>query len=224
MRKKMDNVAMGTRRNYSFIDKVIGHIDMGLKTIINGYSDFSRENPGDLLEEDALSKKERKLSASLMRVNHTGEVCAQALYQGQALTARDPAISEQMQKCADEEQDHLAWCKARLVELHSHTSYLNVLWYAGSLSFGLLAGLAGDRWSLGFLEETENQVDAHLAGHQTRLPLGDKKSRAIVGQMRKDEQQHAKMAKQQGAAALPFGVKRAMTIFSKVMTTVVHRI
>ena len=160
----------------------------------------------------------------MMRVNHCGEVCAQALYQGQALTARSQEVRTSMDAAAREEIDHLEWCQQRLGELGSHTSYLNPLWYSGSLGLGLLAGLVGDKWSLGFLAETERQVVRHLEGHLDRLPEGDSKSRAIVEQMKQDEAKHATMALVEGAADLPPAIKVFMTLTAKVMTTLSAKI
>ena len=159
-----------------------------------------------------------------MRVNHVGEVCAQALYQAQALTARTPALRRQMAAAAQEETDHLAWTEQRLRELGDRTSLLNPLWYAGAFALGLAAGRAGDAWSLGFVVETERQVEEHLAGHLSRLPERDAASRAIVAQMRDDEAQHARAAEQAGAARLPAPLRLAMRIAARVMTTTAHRI
>ena len=166
----------------------------------------------------ALSEPERRLSAGLMRVNHTGEICAQALYSGQALVARSVRVRMALQGAAAEERDHLAWCRARLVELGSRPSLLDPLWYAGSFAWGVVSGLAGDRWSLGFLAETEAQVERHLEGHLDRLPAGDEASRAIVAQMRDDEARHGQAGRQLGGEELPYAVKRAMQSASKVMT------
>jgi 3-demethoxyubiquinol 3-hydroxylase len=157
-----------------------------------------------------------------MRINHTGEVCAQALYQGQALTAHSRTVRYQMKTAAAEEVDHLAWCQQRLNELNSHTSYLNPLWYFGSFALGVTAGLIGDRWSLGFVAETEHQVVQHLESHLQQLPVDDKKSREIVEQMRQDEQQHATLARQVGASDLPAPVKVVMGMMSKCMTTITY--
>jgi ubiquinone biosynthesis monooxygenase Coq7 len=164
------------------------------------------------------SSEDRRLSSGLMRVNHTGEVCAQALYSGQAVVARDPLIRDALQAAADEERDHLAWCRTRLVELDSRPSLLDPLWFAGSFAWGLASGLAGDRWSLGFLAETEAQVERHLEGHLDRLPADDVCSRAIVDKMREDENRHGRTGRELGAAELPYPVKLAMRAASKVMT------
>lgn len=159
-----------------------------------------------------------------MRVNHSGEVCAQALYQSQALTTRSDTVRQTMQNAANEENDHLNWCEERLYELDSHKSYLNPLWYCGSFMIGTFFGLIGDRWNLGFLAETERQVVKHLESHLEKLPADDYKSRAIVEQMQKDEANHATRAVQAGAEELPRLVKRAMALTSKIMTTTAARI
>lgn len=162
------------------------------------------------------------MSAGLMRVNHTGEICAQALYSGQSLFARDDRVRQAMRTAASEERDHLAWCRGRLVELGSRPSILDPAWYAGSFALGVLSGLTGDRWSLGFLAETEDQVERHLEGHLARLPADDRRSRAIVEQMREDESRHGTMGRDLGAAPLPAVVRRAMRIASRVMTSTAY--
>lgn len=167
---------------------------------------------------------EKKRSGSLMRVNHVGEVCAQALYQAQALTARDSAVAQSMQKAAQEETDHLAWTSARLAELGERPSLLNPLWYGGAFTLGLLAGRAGDRWSLGFVVETERQVEQHLAGHLETLPAADATSRAIVAQMKDDEMRHAEQARAAGGAELPSPVKWMMRAAARVMTRTAHHL
>jgi ubiquinone biosynthesis monooxygenase Coq7 len=171
-----------------------------------------------------MDEAERRLAASLMRVNHVGEVCAQALYQAQALTARSPELRAQMEAAAREEQDHLAWTEQRLRELDDRPSLLNPLWYAGAFAIGLAAGRAGDRWSLGFVVETERQVEQHLAGHLERLPAADRASRAIVERMKEEEAQHARAAEGAGAAHLPAPVRWAMRGAAKLMTSTAHRI
>jgi ubiquinone biosynthesis monooxygenase Coq7 len=208
-------------RNYSLLDKFLIHCDQAVRTLSGNTAAATRENPA--VEIDP-SSNDPKHSAALMRVNHVGEVCAQALYQGQAITARSPEVREQMQHAASEEVDHLAWCQQRLNELNSHTSYLNPLWYTGSLAIGMIAGLAGDKWSLGFLAETEQQVSQHLDNHLQQLPTDDLKSRKIVEQMRIDEQQHAELAINAGAAELPEPIKQGMRFMSKIMTTVAYKI
>jgi ubiquinone biosynthesis monooxygenase Coq7 len=164
------------------------------------------------------SQPDRELSARLMRVNHTGEICAQALYSGQALVARDSTIRAALVSAAAEERDHLSWCRDRLDRLDSRPSLLDPLWYAGSFAWGVASGLAGDRWSLGFLAETEDQVERHLEGHLGRLPPDDHASRAVVAQMREDENRHGAMGRALGAEDLPSPVKAAMRIASRVMT------
>jgi ubiquinone biosynthesis monooxygenase Coq7 len=159
-----------------------------------------------------------------MRVNHTGEICAQALYSGQALFARDPSVRAALLRAAAEERDHLAWCRGRLEELGSRPSFLDPLWYAGAFGLGMVSGLCGDRWSMGFLAETEAQVERHLEGHLERLPEGDARSRAVVEQMRADEARHGAMGRSLGANELPLPVKAAMRIASRVMTRTAHYI
>ena len=211
-------------RRYSPLDRVLREADHVLNNIFCEQPS-SRPYPAERAGDDqALSSKERKLSAGLMRVNHAGEVSAQALYQGQSLTARDPSISERLRRASIEEADHLNWCRRRLQELDDRPSLLDPFWYLGSLAIGMAAGVAGDRWNLGFLEETEYQVVRHLDSHLERLPEKDARSRAIVEQMKKDELGHAKLAEELGAARLPSPVKALMKLTSKVMTTVAERI
>ncbi|WP_345531582.1 2-polyprenyl-3-methyl-6-methoxy-1,4-benzoquinone monooxygenase [Viridibacterium curvum] len=183
-----------------------------------------RPVPGDSLPDCAMDDGQRREVAALMRVNHVGEICAQALYQGQALTSRDPSLRTSLEHAADEETEHLAWTAQRISELGGRTSLLNPLWYAGALGIGVVAGLAGDKWNLGFLAETERQVEAHLASHLERVPADDARTRAILDQMKQDEISHAETAVRLGAAELPAPVKGAMRLASKVMTTVAHRI
>lgn len=207
-------------------DDLIAAADAALRTISNA-SSAARPAPRALAppaDAPALSDEERALSAALMRVNHVGEVCAQALYQAQALTARTPELREHMARAAREEVDHLAWTKARLDQLGDRTSLLNPLWYAGAFGIGLLAGAIGDRTSLGFVVETERQVEQHLASHMDRLPATDAASRAIVDQMKADEAQHADMALAAGGIELPAPVKGLMRVAAKVMTVTAHRI
>jgi ubiquinone biosynthesis monooxygenase Coq7 len=203
------------------VDQFCIAADAALKTL-SASARASRQRPFAAGAE--LSAEERRLSGALMRVNHVGEVCAQALYQAQALTARTPALRAQMATAAREETDHLAWTEQRLRELGDRTSWLNPFWYAGAFTLGLAAGRAGDAWSLGFVVETERQVEQHLAGHLSRLPAGDAASRAIVAQMKDDEAEHARAAHQAGAADLPLPVRLAMRLAAKVMTTTAHRI
>jgi ubiquinone biosynthesis monooxygenase Coq7 len=203
------------------IDQICVAADTALKTL-SASARASRPRP--VAASTELSAQERQLSGALMRVNHVGEVCAQALYQAQALTARTPALHAQMAAAAREETDHLAWTEQRLHELGDRTSRLNPLWYAGAFTLGLAAGRAGDAWSLGFVVETERQVEQHLAGHMSRLPAGDAASRAIVAQMKDDEAAHGRAAEHAGAATLPLPLRLAMRLAAKVMTTTAHRI
>lgn len=211
-----------TERSYSFIDEFIIHLDKGVRTVFGNPESTGRPHPAAGIEETDLTEAERRVSEALMRVNHAGEVCAQALYQGQALTARTALVREKMAQSAWEENDHLLWCEARVRELRGHTSYLNPLWYLGSFSIGALAGLIGDRWSLGFVAETEHQVVKHLQAHLMGLPPQDAKSRAIVHQMKEDEAHHATVAIETGAAELPLLIKRGMSACSRIMTSLAY--
>ena len=204
------------------IDRSLIAADAALKTL-GGSARAHRPLPSAQAVRE-LTETERQLSGALMRVNHVGEVCAQALYQAQALTARTPEMRRQMAGAAREETDHLAWTEQRLHELGDRTSLLNPLWYAGAFALGLAAGRAGDAWSLGFVVETERQVEEHLAGHLSRLPEHDAASRAIVAQMKVDEAEHGRAAQQAGAAALPAPFRLAMRLAAKVMTATAHRI
>jgi ubiquinone biosynthesis monooxygenase Coq7 len=199
------------------LDELIVAFDKGLRTVFAPAQSL-RATPGrDICEAD-MTEEQRRLSASLMRVNHSGEICAQALYQGQAVTARNLPAKAALERAAQEETEHLAWTERRIEELGGRKSLLNPVLYAGSFALGALAGLAGDRWNLGFLAETERQVVAHLEGHLRRLPEEDRKSRAIVETMREDEARHATSAIGHGAAELPAPAKAAMRLSSKVMT------
>jgi ubiquinone biosynthesis monooxygenase Coq7 len=182
----------------------------------------SRPMPGAELDEPPVNDAERRRTAALMRVNHCGEVCAQALYQGQALTSHDPGLKSKLERAAHEENDHLAWSARRITELGGRESLLNPVWYAGSLAIGMLAGGRGDAWNLGFLAETERQVERHLAGHIERLPPGDGRTRAVLEQMKQDEAQHAKLALELGARELPAPAKLMMAAASRVMTTIAY--
>lgn len=209
----------------SFIDQLIVNVDNVLKTVLPFDNRPSqRATPGEKTKEQLLSLKEKKHVAGLMRVNHAGEVCAQALYQGQALTAKLEKTRREMEQAAQEEVDHLAWCEVRLKELHSKPSLLNPFWYSASFLIGALAGVIGDKWSLGFVVETERQLTAHLEKHIEKLPIEDKRSLAILEQMRSDEMQHAIMAKNAGGAELPLPIKIAMHLTSKIMTTLAYRV
>jgi ubiquinone biosynthesis monooxygenase Coq7 len=199
------------------IDDLIISFDRGLRTLF-APARSARPVPGENLQDAEMNTGQRALAAALMRVNHTGEVCAQALYQGQAMTARDSNARAALEEAAQEETEHLAWTEQRIAELGGRKSLLNPLFYAGSFAIGAAAGALGDRWNLGFLAETERQVVKHLEGHLARLPAEDLKSRAIVEQMREDEARHATTALRHGGAELPAPVKAAMQASSKVMT------
>jgi 3-demethoxyubiquinol 3-hydroxylase len=205
------------------IDALIGEFDRALRAVA-GVAEAARRSPAEGVAEAALSPTDREHAAALMRVNHVGEVCAQALYQGQALTARNAGARDALDQAAREEQDHLAWSGERIRELGGRPSLLNPLWYAGSLAIGAVAGALGDRWNLAFLAETERQVEEHLTGHLDTLPAADRRTRAVVEAMRADEARHRASAIELGAAELPEGAKRAMRLASKVMTTVAYRI
>lgn len=207
----------------SLADRLIVSMDNALRTV-SGAVRAGRPNPAGPLAGEELAPQDKRLAGALMRVNHVGEVCAQALYQAQALTARTPALRRQMMAAAREEGDHLGWTQERLAELGDHPSRLNPLWYAGAFGIGLLAGRLGDRASLGFVVETERQVEQHLAGHLDRLPAGDTRSRAIVAVMKDDEARHADQALAAGARELPRPVRWLMRGAAKVMTTTAHRI
>ncbi len=205
------------------LDNIIIEVDKIVKTLFT-LAVSTRVHPDREVEEGELSAREKKHVLGLMRVNHTGEICAQGLYQGQALTARDKSNQQSFKHAASEEIEHLAWTEHRIQELGGHTSILNPLFYVGSLAMGIGAGLVGDRWNLGFLAETEHQVGAHLDDHLGQLPTNDNKSRAILKQMREDEAQHETMANDYGAADLPPPVKKIMTLTSKVMTSLTYYI
>lgn len=198
------------------VDSLLVAADEALRALSGaataGRASPSREDDGPALAED------RTLSGRLMRVNHTGEVCAQALYSGQALVARDPAVRSALRQAASEERDHLVWCRDRIAQLGTRTSVLDPLWYAGSFAWGVASGLAGDRWSLGFLAETEDQVERHLEGHLDRLPSDDRTSRAIVAQMRADEARHGETGRALGGRELPEPMKAAMRAAARAMT------
>ena len=201
----------------TLIDKLIVGFDKGLRTVF-ALAPSQRQTPGDVTTSASLSADDKLESARLMRVNHSGEVCAQALYQGQALTARNPVVQQALNVAAQEEVDHLAWCETRLGELGGGKSVLNPFWYGASFAFGAFSGLLGDRWNLAFLVETERQVEGHLKTHLERLPASDYRTRAIIEQMKTDEASHAHTATQYGAAELPSPIKLVMKITSRVMT------
>lgn len=205
------------------LDRLLITADAALKTL-SGTAQARRLMPADPPgpAEPTLTTADKRLSGALMRVNHVGEVCAQALYLAQSLTARSPAVRAQLVAATAEETDHLAWTERRLRELGDRPSWLNPLWYAGSFALGLLAGRAGDRWSLAFVAETERQVEQHLASHLDRLPAADRRSRAVVDQMREDEAAHGRAAEAAGAARMPLPLRWAMRGAGKVMTTTAH--
>jgi ubiquinone biosynthesis monooxygenase Coq7 len=209
-------------REYTTADRILMGLDQALRTVFGRPLVTERPNPTEGLPEPELSDREREHVARLIRIDHTGEVCAQGLYQGQALTARLPETRERMARSAEEENDHLAWCERRLEELGDRKSLLNPVWYAGSFAIGAAAGLAGDKWSLGFVVETERQVETHLDGHLAEIPAVDEKSRVILEQMKQDEIHHADVAQAAGGAELPGPVKLGMKLMSKVMTRTVY--
>ena len=211
-------------RHYTPFDQLILNADTALRTLFGEPMTTSRENPAADIAETDFSAQEKKHIAGLMRVNHCGEVSAQALYQGQSLTSRNEEIKEKLQQAALEENDHLNWTKNRVHELGGHTSLLNPLWYSGSFAIGAFAGVMGDKWNLGFLAETEHQVVQHLETHLNQLPGGDFKSRAILEQMKTDESIHATTAIENGAVELPPTVKKLMAAMSKVMTSTTYYI
>lgn len=211
-------------RNPTFSDRLVAQADNALKTLTPGTVKARKPSPGNTHSAPALKDEARRHLSGLMRINHTGEVCAQGLYQGQALTARLHQIREQMEAAADEELDHLVWCESRLEELGSRTSLLNPLFYALSYGMGAVAGLAGDRWSLGFVAATEDQVSHHLRDHLAQIQDSDPRSSAILQQMLEDEERHAEHALAAGGKAFPVPVKRLMTGISKIMTKTVYRI
>ncbi len=213
----MDN-KQSTQRQYSPLDQLLMGADIGIRTLFGQPKITERANPAHAQNEVDLSDAERLLAGRLMRINHAGEVAAQGLYQGQALTAKLPTVRRQMERAAMEENDHLDWCEKRAKELGTHVSLLNPVWYAGSAAIGALAGLAGDKWSLGFVAETEEQVVKHLKEHLKQLPEQDAKSRAILEQMKEDESQHATVALEAGGAELPYPLKKFMKLTSKIMT------
>ena len=212
------------QRRLSLLDKLIGEADSVIKTISSRGNHASRPSPSHGHLESELSGPARKHVAGLMRVNHTGEVCAQALYQGQALTAKLPSVRDEMQQAAREEVDHLVWCEERLQELGSHSSYLNPAWYGMSFALGAIAGAIGDKVSLGFVAATEEQVCSHLRDHLQQLPDEDRKSSLILQQMLEDEQRHGDKALEAGGMDFPRPIKKAMSTLSQLMTRTSYRI
>ncbi|MBC7995197.1 MAG: 2-polyprenyl-3-methyl-6-methoxy-1,4-benzoquinone monooxygenase [Rhizobacter sp.] len=211
------------QQGHSALDDWLSAADNALRTLA-GANTASRPRPQPAVKQEPLGAQEASLSASLMRVNHVGEVCAQALYNAQLLATRDPVLRESFHHAAREETDHLAWTHQRLRELNARPSLLNPLWYAGAFGIGWLAGRVGDKVSLGFVVETEAQVEHHLASHLDRLPANDLASRAIVQQMKEDEARHGAQAREAGASALPAPVRWAMRAAAKVMTTTAHHL
>jgi ubiquinone biosynthesis monooxygenase Coq7 len=205
------------------IDQAIIEFDKALRTVFASARSV-RPVPGEDIPDAEMSDAERAHAAALMRVNHVGEVCAQALYQGQSIMSRDPAIRDTLRQASQEETEHLAWTERRIAELGGRKSLLNPLWYGGALAIGMLAGRFGDRWNLGFLAETERQVEHHLKGHLDTLPLADLRSRAIVEQMKVDEAEHADTAVRLGAHDLPAPAKAVMKAAAQVMTTLTYRL
>lgn len=205
-------------RELSTLDRLLSGADDALRTIAAPAGRPARENPAGLIKEPALTASQKSHAAGLMRVNHAGEVAAQALYRGHASVARDSSIEQQMQQSAAEEYDHLAWCEARIQELGEKPSKLSPIWYAGAYAIGAVSGILGDKWSLGFIAETEKQVVEHLESHLDGLPAEDARSRAIVEQMRDEEAEHGQKALAAGAADLPRPLKRLMRLTAKVMT------
>ena len=204
-------------RHYTFLDRLCLGVDQAVRALSNTVKTSGQEYPGKHIPELALSEEQRKHSAALMRINHAGEICAQALYHGQGVVSRSSEVQTKMHEAAVEEGDHLAWCKQRLDELHSYTSHLNPLWYAGSFCIGMIAGMIGDKWSLGFVAETETQVIKHLQGHLDMLPAQDKRSYTILKKMEADEAKHKDEALNLGAKELSNTIKKCMALTSKVM-------
>ncbi len=211
------------RRHYSLLDRVLAEVDHALRCSLANPGPAKRPSPAEAEPEASLDEEQQQLTEGLMRVNHSGEIAAQALYRGQALLAQDEQQRQALLDAANEEQDHLAWCQQRLDELGGNSSQFALFWYAGSFAIGVAAAAAGDRWSLGFVEETEEQVSAHLDSHLERLPAADRRSHAILQQMRHDEAEHAEAARQAGAEPLPEGVKKVMSKVADIMKTVSFR-
>lgn len=211
-------------RQLTPVDRLLAGLDNALRTVVAPPTRHTRPNPAGDLEDGELSAAEKRHAAGLMRVNHAGEVAAQGLYQGHAAIARNPETRGQMQQAANEELDHLGWCEQRLRELGEDPSQLSPLWYAGAFFIGAASGMFGDRWSLGFVEETEHQVAEHLSGHLQDLPADDVRSRAIVEQMRTEEEEHGANAKAAGAAELPAPIRNVMRVTARIMTRAAYRI
>ena len=215
---------MNNERHYTFFDKLCLGLDQAVRALMDNAKTSGTPNPAKGTEENLLNEEERKHSAALMRINHAGEICAQALYHGQGIVSRSKDTQEKMQQAALEEGDHLTWCRERLGELGSHTSYLNPLWYAGSFCIGMVAGMIGDKWSLGFVVETERQVIKHLEGHLHLLPQKDQRSYKILTRMEQDEAKHRDEAIAAGAHELPDLIKKTMTLTAKIMVKTAERV
>ena len=215
-----------TERKFNFIDSLLNEVDQSLRIIHTKAPLTDRKNPAEnITTNNKLTDDETRVSASLMRINHAGEISAQGLYRGQALMSKSEDIRKQMKVSADEENDHLNWCETRLEQLDSNKSYLSPIWYLGSFGIGALAGFAGDKWSLGFVKETEDQVGKHIDSHLLKLPENDLASRAVLEQMKIDEAHHAEVAVEAGAIELPLPIRKiVMPLISKVMTTVSAKI
>ena len=211
-----------TQRDYTPADNLMLNLDQAMRTLFGRPLVTERPNPSNSIEEADLDEKTTEHTARLMRINHTGEVCAQALYQGQALTAKNPATRENMQRSAEEENDHLDWCEQRVNELGGRLSVLNPLWYAGSFAMGAIAGAVGDKWSLGFVSETEKQVENHLEEHLQQISVDDKRSRVILEKMKADEIEHGAKARACGGVELPSPIRAGMKLTSKLMTGSVY--
>lgn len=208
---------MEKNRHYSFFDRLCLGLDQTLRALTHHPHTSGKPYPAEEFDDAELTEAQRKQAAALMRINHAGEICAQALYHGQGVISRSSTIQAKMREAAIEEGDHLVWCKQRLDELNSRTSYLSPIWYAGSFCIGMMAGLAGDGWSLGFVAETERQVIHHLQGHLKLLPTADARSYQILQQMEEDEANHQQEAITAGALELPMLVKKTMTLTAKMM-------
>ncbi|MCB1774939.1 MAG: 2-polyprenyl-3-methyl-6-methoxy-1,4-benzoquinone monooxygenase [Gammaproteobacteria bacterium] len=211
-------------RSYTRQDSLLIEFDQALRTLFGRPQVTERPNPANDIPDTELADEQRDHIARLMRINHTGEVCAQGLYQGQAVAARDPAVRSSMQRSAAEENDHLDWCEQRVEELGGRLSLLNPLWYAGSFAIGAAAGIIGDKWSLGFVAETEKQVESHLDHHLSEVPAEDRRTRAILEQMKTDEIHHGQKALDHGGVQLPAPVRGLMKLTAKLMTTSVYRV
>ncbi|MCB1600176.1 MAG: 2-polyprenyl-3-methyl-6-methoxy-1,4-benzoquinone monooxygenase [Xanthomonadales bacterium] len=211
-------------RQLSTLDRWLAEADRAMRTVLAPAEAPDRTSPGDAHPRVELSEQDRRHVAGLMRINHAGEVCAQALYYGQAAVARDPEVAAHLTQAAREEGDHLAWCEARLHELGSHPSVVNPFWYAGAFAIGASAGLIGDRLSLGFVVETERQVESHLGEHLTRLPPEDERTRAVLEQMQADEIEHGADARRRGGIDLPWPLPRLMQIAADTLRAVAYRV